>query len=276
MIDCDHELSVSRQAKALGISRGSIYYLPRPTSEADLALMRRIDELHLEYPFAGSRMLKGLLQAEGHKVGRQHVSTLMKKMGIEALYRRPNTSKPTPGHKVYPYLLRNLPVVRPNQVWAMDITYIPMARGFVYLAAVVDWFSRKVLAWKLSITLSADFCIEALEDALARHGWPEIFNSDQGSQFTSIEFIKVLKTAEIAISMDGRGAWRDNVFVERLWRTVKYEEVYLRAYASVSEARASLGRYFGFYNGTRPHSSLGGQTPDQAYLNQPTPIPAAA
>jgi putative transposase len=276
MIDCDHELSVSRQAKALGISRGSIYYLPRPTSEADLALMRRIDELHLEYPFAGSRMLKGLLQAEGHKVGRQHVSTLMKKMGIEALYRRPNTSKPTPGHKVYPYLLRNLPVVRPNQVWAMDITYIPMARGFVYLAAVVDWFSRKVLAWKLSITLSADFCIEALEEALACHGTPEIFNRDQGSQFTSIEFIKVLKTAEIAISMDGRGAWRDNVFVERLWRTVKYEEVYLRAYASVSEARASLGRYFGFYNGTRPHSSLGGQTPDQAYLNQPTPIPAAA
>jgi putative transposase len=237
--------------------------------------MRRIDELHLEYPFAGSRMLKGLLTGEGHKVGRCHISTLMKKMGIEALYRRPNTSKPAPGHKVYPYLLRNLPVVRPNQVWAMDITYIPMAQGFVYLAAVVDWFSRKVLAWKLSITLSADFCIEALEEALACHGRPEICNTDQGSQFTSVEFIKVLKKAEIAISMDGRGAWRDNVFVERLWRTVKYEEVYLRAYASVSEARASIGRYLGFYNGTRPHSSLGGQTPDLAY-NQPTPIPAAA
>ena len=180
MIDRDHELSVSRQAKALGISRGSVYYLPRPTSEADLALMRRIDELHLEYPFAGSRMLKGLLQAEGHEVGRLHVATLMKRMGIEALYRRPNTSKPAPGHKIYPYLLRNLAVTRPNQVWAMDITYIPMARGFVYLAAVVDWFSRKVLAWRLSITLSADFCIEALEEALARHGRPEIFNTRPG------------------------------------------------------------------------------------------------
>ncbi len=276
MIDRDHKLSVTRQAKALGISRGSIYYLPRPVPHADLALMRRIDELHLEYPFAGSRMLKGLLQAEGHQVGRQHVSALMKKMGIEALYRRPNTSRPAPGHKVYPYLLRNLPVVRPNQVWAMDITYIPMARGFVYLAAVVDWFSRKVLAWKLSITLSADFCIEALEEALARHGRPEIVNTDQGSQFTSVDFIKVLKAAEIAISMDGKGAWRDNVFVERLWRTIKYEEVYLRAYASVSEARTSIGRYFGFYNGRRPHSSFGGQTPDQVSAIQATPIPAAA
>jgi putative transposase len=276
MIDRDHELSVSRQAKALGISRGSIYYLPWPVSDTDLKLMRRIDELHLEYPFAGSRMLRGLLRQEGHDVGRLHVATLMKRMGIEALYRRPNTSKPTPGHKIYPYLLRNLAITRPNQVWAMDITYIPMARGFVYLAAVIDWFSRKVLAWKLSITLAADFCIEALEEALARHGRPEIFNSDQGSQFTSTEFIKVLKAAEIAISMDGKGAWRDNIFVERLWRTVKYEEVYLRAYPSVSEARASIGRYLGFYNGTRPHSSLGGQTPDQAYYNQPMPIPAAA
>jgi putative transposase len=276
MIDRDHGLSVSRQAKVLGISRSSVYYLPRPTSDADLALMRRIDELHLEYPFAGSWMLKGLLQAEGHEVGRLHVSTLMKRMAIEALYRRPNTSKPAPGHKVYPYLLRKLAVTRPNQVWAMDITYVPMARGFVYLAAVVDWFSRKVLAWRLSITLSADFCIEALEEALGRHGRPEIFNTDQGSQFTSVDFIKVLKDAEIAISMDGKGAWRDNVFVERLWRTVKYEEVYLRAYASVSDARASIGRYLGFYNGTRPHSSIGGQTPNQAYINQLTPIPAAA
>jgi len=276
MIDREHGLSVSRQAKALGISRGSVYYLPRPVSDADLKLMRRIDELHLEYPFAGSRMLRGLLRQEGHDVGRLHVATLMKKMGIEALYRRPNTSKPAPGHKVYPYLLRNLAVVRPNQVWAMDITYVPMARGFVYLAAVVDWFSRKVLAWKLSIALSADFCIEALEEALSHYGRPEIFNTDQGSQFTSIEFIKVLRAAEIAISMDGKGAWRDNVFVERLWRTVKCEEVYLRAYTGVSEARASIGRYLGFYNGTRPHSSLGGQTPDQVYANQPTPIPAAA
>ncbi len=276
MIDRDHGLSLGRQAKVLGISRSSVYYLSRPASDTDLTLMRRIDELHLEYPFAGSRMLKGLLKAEGYEVGRRHVSTLMKKMAIEALYRRPNTSKPAPGHKIYPYLLRNLAVTRPNQVWAMDITYVPMARGFVYLAAVIDWFSRKVLAWRLSIALSADFCIEALEEALAHHGRPEIFNSDQGSQFTSIDFIKVLKNAKIANSMDGKGAWRDNVFVERLWRTVKYEEVYLRAYVSVSEARASIGQYLSFYNGTRPHSSLGGRTPDQAYLNRPTPIPAAA
>jgi putative transposase len=276
MIDREHELGVGRQAKALGISRGSVYYLPRPTSDADLALMRRIDELHLDHPFAGSRMLMGLLRGEGREVGRLHVSTLMKKMAITALYRRPNTSKPAPGHKVYPYLLRNVAVTRPNQVWAMDITYVPMARGFVYLAAVIDWFSRKVLAWRLSITLSADFCVEALEEALGRPGRPEIFNSDQGSQFTSADFIKVLKNAEIAISMDGKGAWRDNVFVERLWRTIKYEEVYLRAYGGVSEARTSIGRYIGFYNGTRPHSSLGGRTPDQAYLNRLTPIPAAA
>ena len=261
MIDRDHGLSVRRQAKPLRISRGSVYYVPRPASDADLALMRRIDELHLEYPFAGSRMLKGLLRAEGYPAGRLHVATLMKKMAIAALYRRPNTSKPAPGHKVYPYLLRNLAVTRPNQVWAMDITYVPMARGFVYLAAVIDWFSRKVLAWRLSITLSADFCIQALEDALGRYGRPEIFNSDQGSQFTSVEFIKVLKNAEVAISMDGKGAWRDNVFVERLWRTVKYEEVYLRAYGSVSEARASIGRYLGFYMARDPIRRSAGRHP---------------
>jgi len=200
----------------------------------------------------------------------------MKRMGIEAIYRRPNTSKPAPGRKIYPYLSRKLAVTRPNQVRAMDITYIPMARGFVYLAAVVDWYSRKVLAWRLSITLEPAFCIEALEEAIVRYGMPVIMNADQGSQFTSIDFIKVLKDARIAISMDGKGAWRDNVFVERLWRTIKYEEVYLRAYASVSEARASIGRYLGFYNSRRPHSSLGGQTPDQAYLNTLMPIPAAA
>lgn len=276
MIDRSHELPIARQASELGISRGSVYYLPRPTPDADLALMRRIDKLHLEYPFAGSRMLQGLLKAEGHEAGRLHVSTLMKKMAIEALYRRPRTSKPAPGHRIYPYLLRKITVVRPNQVWAMDITYVPLARGFVYLAAVIDWFSRKVLAWRLSITLSADFCIEALDEALARHGTPEIFNTDQGSQFTSVDFTMVLKNAGIAISMDGKGAWRDNVFVERLWRTVKYEEVYLRAYASVSEARASIERYLTFYNRTRPHSSLGGRTPDQAYLSRLQPIPAAA
>ena len=276
MIERDHKLSIGKQASLLGISRGSVYYQPRPVSDADLALMRRIDELYLDYPFAGSRMLAGLLRQDGHEVGRLHVSTLMKQMGIEAIYRRPNTSKPAPGHKIYPYLLRKLAVTRPNQVWAMDITYIPMARGFVYLAAVVDWFTRKVLAWRVSITLEAEFCIEALKEAMARYGKPEIMNTDQGSQFTGIEFIKVLKDAEIAISMDGKGAWRDNVFVERLWRTIKYEEVYLHAYATVTEARAAIGRYLQFYNGRRPHSSLGGQIPDQAYLNATTPIPAAA
>jgi putative transposase len=256
MIDRRHDLSISRQAKVLGISRGSIYYLPRPVSAVDLAVMRRIDELHLDYPFAGSRMLQGLLRAEGHSVGRRHVATLMRKMGIEALYRRPNTSKPAPGHKIYPYLLRNLPVVRPNQVWAMDITYIPMARGFVYLAAVVDWFSRRVLSWRLSIAKEAEFCIEALEEALARHGRPDIFNTDQGSQFTSAAFTGVLINNGIAISMDGKGSWRDNVFVERLWRSVKYEEVYLKAYDTVAEARASLGRYLGFYNCASEHPSV--------------------
>jgi putative transposase len=276
MIDRKHKLSISRQAKMLGISRGSVYYQPRPVSMADLALMRRIDELHLDYPFAGSRMLKGLLVGEGYKTGRLHVRTLMKRMGIEAIYRRPNTSKPAPGHKIYPYLLRKLPVTRPNQVWAMDITYIPMARGFVYLAAVVDWFTRRVLAWRLSITLEVDFCIEAVEEALTRYGKPDIFNTDQGSQFTSIDFIKVLKDAEIAIYMDGKGAWRDNVFVERLWRTIKYEEVYLHAYQNVPQARKAIGKYLTFYNTKRPHSSLDGQTPDQVYFNPPQPISVAA
>jgi putative transposase len=268
MIDRSHDLPLTRQAEALGISRGSLYYAPRPVSAADLAVMRRLDELHLDFPFAGSRMLRDLLMAEGFAIGRLHVATLMKRMGIEAIYRKPNTSKPAPGHKIYPYLLRKLPVTRPNQVWAMDITYIPMARGFVYLAAVVDWFSRRVLAWRLSITLEAAFCIEALEEALVRYGRPEIFNTDQGSQFTSHAFTSVLSKNSIAISMDGKGAWRDNVFVERLWRSIKYEEVYLKAYDSVSEARASIGRYLTFYNGQRPHSSLDRRTPDQAYFTQ--------
>jgi putative transposase len=276
MIDRTADLSVSRQAILLGISRGSIYYQNRPVSDADLKLMHRIDKLHMEFPFAGSRMLQGLLVQEGFSAGRLHVATLMRRMGIEALYRKPNTSKPAPGHKIYPYLLRKLPITRPNQVWAMDITYIPMARGFIYLAAVLDWFTRRVLSWRASITLEADFCMEAVEEALARHGKPEIFNTDQGSQFTSADFIKVLAGAEIKISMDGKGAWRDNVFVERLWRTIKYEEVYLRAYASVSEARASIGRYLGFYNTRRPHSSLDGKTPDQAYFNPLLPVPVAA
>jgi putative transposase len=269
MIDRSHALPVTRQAQQLGISRGSVYYLPRPVSGADLAIMRRIDELHLAYPFAGSRMLRDLLGREGVKVGRLHVATLMKKLAIAAIYRRRNTSKPAPGHRIYPYLLRKLAVTRPNQVWATDITYIPMARGFVYLVAIIDWFSRRVLAWRVSITLDADFCVEALEEALARFGKPEIFNTDQGSQFTSIAFTGVLEREKIAISMDGRGCWRDNVFVERLWRSVKYEEVYLHAYSSVPEARAGIGRYFDFYNRVRPHSSLGGRTPDQVYFDEP-------
>jgi len=276
MIDRSHRLSIIRQARELGISRGSVYYLPRAVSSSDLALQRRIDELHLNYPFAGARMLQGLLIGEGHKVGRLHVSTLMKRMGIAAIYRRPNTSKPTPGHKIYPYLLRKLPVTRPNQVWATDITYIPMATGFVYLVAIIDWFSRKVLSWKLSISLDTAFCIEAVEEALARYGKPEIFNTDQGSQFTSMAFTQVLIQNDIKISMDGKGAWRDNVFVERVWKSVKYEEVYLHAYASVPEARASLGRYLNFYNTKRPHLSLDRQTPDRAYFNALSPILAAA
>ncbi len=270
MIDRAHDLPISKQAEVLNISRGSVYYLPRPVSAVDLALMRRIDELHLEFPFAGSRMLQGLLAAEGSKVGRRHVKTLMQKVGIEALYRRPRTSKPEPGHKVYPYLLRGLEITRPNQVWAMDITYIPMARGYVYLAVVLDWFSRRVLSWRVSITMEAAFCVETLEDALARHGKPEIFNTDQGSQFTGAAFTSVLIKNGVAISMDGKGAWRDNVFVERLWRSVKYEEVYLRAYDSVTEARRSIGLYLDFYNARRPHSGLDGATPDHAYF---TPLP---
>jgi putative transposase len=267
MIDREHDLPITKQTEVLKISRGSVYYLPRPVSSADLAVMRRLDQLHLEFPFAGSRMLRGLLAAEGRKIGRRHVKTLMRRMGIEALYRRPRTTKPAPGHKIYPYLLRNMQITRPNQVWAMDITYIPMARGFVYLAVVLDWATRRVLSWRLSITMDASFCVETLEDALARHGKPEIFNTDQGSQFTGSAFIGVLASNGISISMDGKGAWRDNVFVERLWRSVKYEEVYLRAYQSVSEARNSIGRYLDFYNGRRPHSSLDGSTPDQAYFH---------
>jgi putative transposase len=250
-------------------------YEPRPVAEAELAIMRRIDALHLDHPFAGSRMLRDLLRGEGIDIGREMVRTMMRRMCIEALYRRPNTSKAAPGHKIYPYLLRDLAVDRPNQVWAMDITYIPMARGFVYLTAVLDWFTRRVLAWRLSITMEVDFCLEAVEEALAKHGRPDVFNTDQGAQFTSAAFTGLLLENKIAISMDGRGSWRDNVFVERLWRSVKYEEVYLRAYDSVGQARASLDKYLVFYNAIRPHSSLDARTPDQAYFNHPR-LPAAA
>ena len=275
MIDREHGLPVSTQAKVLNISRGSVYYLPKPVPERDLKLMRRIDELHMDYPFAGARMMQGLLKQEGFSVGRKHTATLMKKMGIEALYRRPRTSKPGPGHKIYPYLLRQVKVTQANQAWAMDISYIPMAKGFVYLAAVIDWFTRRVLSWRVSITMETVFCVEALEEALEKHGAPAIFNTDQGSQFTAEAFTSVLRERGILISMDGKGAWRDNVFVERLWRSVKYEEVYIKAYASVAEARDNLGRYFTFYNTRRPHQGLDGRTPDQAYFTSPQ-LPAAA
>ena len=275
MIDRTDKLPVTRQAEILNVSRGSVYYLPKPVSERDIKLMRRIDELHLELPFAGARMLRDLLRQEGVHVGRKHVATLMRKMSIEALYRRPNTSRKHPENPVYPYLLRNLAVTQPNQVWAMDITYIPMARGNVYLAAVVDWYSRRVLSWRVSITMETDFLIEAVEEALQRHGTPGIFNTDQGSQFTSSSFTGLLKEHGIRISMDGKGAWRDNVFVERLWKSVKYEEVYLKAYNTASEARTSIGQYFEFYNRRRPHSSLDRMTPEQFYFNS-LPLTQAA
>ncbi len=267
MIDRNHPLPINRQAKAVGISRGSVYYLPRPVSDYDQELMRRIDHLHLDFPFAGSRMLRDLLKQEGFRVGRKHVATLMKRMGIEALYRKPRTTKPGVGHKIYPYLLRSLSIDRPNQAWAMDITYIPMARGFVYLAVVLDWYTRRVLSWKVSITMDVHFCLEAVEEAIECYGTPEIMNTDQGSQFTSQAFTDLLKEHEIKISMDGKGSWRDNVFIERLWRSVKYEDIYLRAYDSASAVRTGLNRYFNFYNSRRPHSSLDGQTPDQVYFN---------
>ena len=276
MIDRSHELALATQARLLGVARSTIYREPLPVPASDLAVMRRIDELHLDYPFAGSRMMRAMLVNEGIAIGRTHVRTLMRRMGIEALYRRPRTSKPGPGHKTYPYLLRDLAVTRPNQVWAADITYIPMARGFVYLVVVLDWFSRRVLSWRVSITLEADFCVEAVAEALARYGRPDIFNTDQGSQFTGDAFTGLLLRHEIAISMDGKGAWRDNVFVERLWRSVKYEEVYLRAYDGVPEARSSIGRYLDFYNSRRPHSRHDGRTPDQAWLAGLPPKAVAA
>ena len=275
MIDRSHDLSLTRQAKALAISRGSVYYAPRPVSEEDLALMRIIDALHLECPFAGSRMLRDLLNLMNIRMGRRRVRTLMQRMAIEALYRKPNTSRKHPQHQVYPYLLRHLKVERPNQVWAMDLTYIPMARGFIYLAAVVDWYSRKVLSWRVSITMDVQFCLDAVQEAIDKYGTPEIFNTDQGSQFTSLAFTDLLKANGIRISMDGKGCWRDNVFVERLWRTIKYEEVYLRAYDTVSQAKASLGRYLDFYNTRRPHSRLDRMTPDRVYFNEQL-LPKAA
>ena len=275
MIDRTHPMPISRQAQALGMARSTVYAVPRPFSDRDLDLMKRIDRLHLEMPYAGSRMLRDLLFQDGIQVGRKHVATLMKRMGIEALYRKPKTTKKHPQHRVYPYLLRGLTIDRPNQVFAMDITYIPMARGFVYLVAVLDWYSRKVLSWRVSITMDVHFCLEVLEEAIALHGIPAIVNTDQGSQFTSQAFTGLLKQHGIRISMDGKGAWRDNVFIERLWRSVKYEEVYLHAYDTVSDSRAGIGRYFNLYNRRRPHSSLKRRTPDQVYYSQP-PLTLAA
>jgi putative transposase len=269
MIDPEDKLSIQKQSRLLKVSRSSVYYKPRPLSEDELKLMRAIDELHLEHPFAGSRMLRDFLLHDGVRVGRRHMRTAMRRMGVEAIYRKPNTSKPAQGHKIYPYLLRNVAVTRANQVWSTDISYIPMKRGFVYLIAVIDWFSRRVLSWKLSITMDVSFCLEALDEALKKYGKPEIFNTDQGSQFTSIDFTGRLKKEGIAISMDGKGRWCDNVFVERFWRSIKYEEVYLHAYDSVSEARSRIGQYIQFFNSRRPHSSLQAQTPDQVYFNRP-------
>ena len=268
MIDRTAELPVTRQCQILALARSTAYYTPQPVPEADLALMRRMDELHLDLPFAGSRMLRDLLRLEGHSVSRKRIARLMRLMGIEALYRKRNTSRRHPAHAIYKYLLRDLTIDRPNQVWAMDITYIPMQRGFVYLAAVLDWATRRILSFRLSNSLTTDFCIEAVEEAIQKHGTPEIFNTDQGCQFTSSEFVGQLQSHQIKISMDGKGCWRDNVFVERLWKTIKYEEVYLKAYESVSEARQSLSRYITFYNTRRPHSSLDGQTPDTVYFTQ--------
>jgi putative transposase len=276
MIDRHHELSIKRQAELLNISRGTVYYHPEPVSQADQQLMRRIDELHLERPFAGSRMLRDMLKREGIEVGRRHVGTLMRRMGIEALYRKPNTSKKHPAHPVFPYLLRGLAIERANAAWALDITYIPMARGWVYLVAVLDWHSRRVLAHRVSITMEADFCVEALREAAARYGAPEIVNTDQGSQFSSTEFVAEVKRIGARQSMDGRGCWRDNVFVERLWRSVKYEEVYLKAYDSVGAARAGIAAYFEFYNACRPHQSHDGCTPDMVYFDTPAPMAVAA
>jgi putative transposase len=265
MIDKDNRLPVTRQCELLNLNRSTVYYQGAGVSDEDLALMRRIDEMHLRRPFYGSRRLRDWLQDEGFGVGRKRVRRLMRLMGIRALYPRPRTSKPGKGHKIYPYLLRDMTIARPNQVWATDITYIPMARGFVYLVAIMDWYSRKVLAWRLSNSMESDFCVEALEEALTNYGSPEIFNTDQGAQFTSEAFTGVLIDAGVDISMDGKGRWVDNVFVERLWRSVKYEDVYLKAYETVAAARDGLGLYFEFYNHERRHQSLDRLTPEQVY-----------
>ena len=266
MIDRQHPLPVRRQCQLLALARSSVYYAPQPVPLADLALMRQLDELHLEYPYAGSRMLRDLLRLQAVRVGRKHVATLMRRMGIEALYRHPRTTQPHPGHRVFPYLLRDRAITLPNQVWAMDLTYLPMRHGFLYLVAVLDWATRRVLAWRLSNTLTVDCCLDALEAAIQDYGCPGILNTDQGSQFTSTAFVDLVQQHGIQLSMDGKGAWRDNLFIERLWKSVKYEEVYLHAYDTVAEAHHGLARYFTFYNSGRPHAALDGQTPDMVYF----------
>jgi putative transposase len=265
MIHPGHTLPLSRQSRILGLSRSSLYYKPVPISDRDLMLMRLIDEIHMKYPFYGSRRIRNELRDLGHDVGRGHISTLMRRMGIRTLYQKPRLSAPYPRHKVYPYLLRGVEISRANHVWAADVTYIPMARGFCYLVAIIDWASRRVMAWRLSNTIDASFCTDALEEAIMKYGAPEIFNTDQGSQFTSEAFIDILKTHGISISMDGKGRWADNVFVERLWRSVKYEDVYLKAYDSLSETRRGLTAYFEFYNQRRRHQGIDDKTPDEVY-----------
>jgi putative transposase len=265
MINREHVLPLSQQCQLLNLSRSSIYYKAVGNSKRDLELMRLIDEIHLRWPFLGSRRIRDELRDLGHNVGRDHVRTLMRKMGIEAIYCKPRTTRPQPGNKIYPYLLRNMEIIRSNHVWAADITYLPMTKGFCYLVAIMDWASRRVLAWRLSNTLDVSFCLDALEEALATFGPPEIFNTDQGSQFTSEAFTDMLDAQGVRISMDGKGRWMDNVFIERLWRSVKYEEVYLKAYRSMAEARQGLGTYFEFYNGHRRHQALGRRTPNEVY-----------
>jgi putative transposase len=269
MIGRDHQdLSVRRQCELLGLSRSGLYYEPSPTSAEELALMRSIDEMHLSYPFYGSRKIAQQLRADGCPVNRKRIQRLMRVMGLEALVPKPKTSEPHPEHAVYPYLLKGLKISRPNHVWATDITYIPMKDGFLYLVAIMDWYSRLVLSWRLSNTLDTTFCVDALEEAFASFGQPDIFNTDQGSQFTAESFTGALRKRAIAISMDGKGRCLDNVFVERLWRSLKYEEVYLHAYESALEARQGIDRYFAFYNGKRPHQALGYQTPHAFYRSQ--------
>jgi putative transposase len=286
LVDCaEPQLSIVAQCGLLKVARSTLYYRPAPVSMDDLRLMRRIDEQYLTTPFYGSRRMVAVLRREGEAVNRKHVRRLMQVMGIEAIYQKPNTSRRHPDHKVYPYLLRGLAIDRPNQVWCADITYVPMAKGFVYLVAIMDWFSRRVLAWRLSISMETEFCVEALQDAMDRHGRPGIFNTDQGVQFTSVAFIEELAIRGVRISMDGKGRFLDNIFIERLWRSLKYEEVFIKAYTSVAEARCGIGTWLGFYNDERLHQALGYRTPREIFVagaacgyvdNAPAPLRSAS